>query len=130
MELAQYSLGLAYFRAGDHERAQAELAPVIKAHLDFPPTRMAQPVLALTSSNLGNAEEAHRLLSDADQTLQEWTTALENGDPSSLPVPWFDYLEFVVLYGEAHEVIRGIPPPADDRLAKLENRALDLLTRE
>ncbi len=58
----------------------------------------------------------------ARQAIDRWTTQLEQNEPSALKIPWFDYIECVLLYREAHQTITGVPAPDQQRLQNDEAR--------
>ncbi len=41
-----------------------------------------------------------------------------------MPVGWFDFVEFCLLYREAYLLINGTLPPQDGRTESLQQRAL------
>ena len=45
----------------------------------------------------------------------------------ALPLPWFDWIECVVLFREANILITGFAPPDDPRLRSIEQRAQNSL---
>ncbi len=129
-EVQWYIAGLAHYRAGETEKSLELLRRAAESNPRFSVGRIALPVLAMAYHDAGQAAEADKALSDAAQALDEWTRALYEGSFATLPIPWFDYLECLILYREAHERVRGTPPPADPRLDEIEQRALATLRGE
>jgi serine/threonine protein kinase len=126
LELQSYVCGMAHYRAGEFEQAIERLETTVHSQF-WPAARVALPMLALACHRAGRSADAERLLEAAGRTLNEWTGSIvENGVPS-LPVPWFDYLEFQLLYREAHEEITGESPPMDERLKEFERAAMATL---
>jgi hypothetical protein len=129
-EVQSYILGIAHYRAGDTEKALELLRRASAPNPRFPAGRIALPVIAMAYHDGGQTDEAEQALTDAASAIDEWTTALYEGSFAALPLPWFDYLECLVLYREAHQHIRGTPPSADPRLDEIEQRALATLQGE
>jgi len=127
-ELYAYSAGLAHFRAGNPRRAVEHLRTVAASGPRFPAAGLALPVLALCHQALDRSDDAERTLRDAGACLDGWITAYREGGPTRMPVPWFDMLEGILLYHEAHTRIRGAGPVRDDRLRQLEDAALEQLS--
>jgi len=46
------------------------------------------------------------------------------GPVGSMPIPWFDWIECLVLFREAKILITGFAPPDDPRLREVEARAI------
>ncbi len=128
-EFQWYAVGLVYYRAGDPSRALEYLRRVVPSDSRFPPARMALPVLAMTYFAAGKVAEAEAALEDAGKTVDEWLTAVEGGGLQQLPFPWFDFLECLIFYREAHELIRHTSPPQEERVDRLEQQALATLRR-
>ena len=139
IELQWYACGLAHYRAGYSDRAIVRLRQVLDSQSPFPGTRTALPVLAMAYHQAGQKAQAAQALSDAEKFLDEGAEALlernfqrraPGGYPASrVPgrLPWFDFLECLLLYREAHEQIGGQRPAANSRIVGLEERALALL---
>jgi hypothetical protein len=130
LQVQWYAAGLAHFRAGEFGKALEFLQRAAKSESWLPHSRLALPVLAMTNHAMGQQVEAEAALADAETVLDKWLSALENNDLSQPSLPWFDIVECVILYHEAHELIRGSRPPDDGRLEKLERNALALLHGE
>lgn len=118
--LQGYAAGLAAFRAGNYDRA-LELLQRVSNGAETPRINgLAYPVLAMVYHELGQPAEAEANLAAAKKVLDEWMVGLEDGQ---FPVPWFDILEFQILYREAQQSIRQTPANWDERLLQYEARA-------
>jgi hypothetical protein len=59
----------------------------------------------------------------AQEVLDGWATAMLQGDVGTMPVPWFDYIEFLLLHREASELVTGKPFKPDPRWITIQDRA-------
>jgi hypothetical protein len=122
---AVYVAGLAHYRAQQYDPAIDQL----RESLDMPwPARgIAFPVLAMAHHRLGRADESRAALAAAHEAIDGWTEAMLEGPVGTMPIPWFDWVECLVLYREANMLISGFAPPDDPRLQVIEQRALSAL---
>ncbi len=125
--LQMYVAGLAHLRSGQSEQAIDRLERAERSQPFWPASRITSPALAMAYHQAGRGDDANRALSEATQALNEWTTTLTENGLAYLSIPWFDYIEFLVLYDEAHRRIKGTPPPVDERLQQFEQQALEAL---
>ncbi len=72
----------------------------------------------------GQPDKAREALVSAERAINDWTQQQLQDPIGIMSVPWFDWLECLCLYREAHTLITGEAPPADPRLQTLEDRAL------
>ena len=126
-ELQFYVAGLAHYRAGHLEKAIEYLQKTVQSGPRWPAQAVAYPALAMAYYRAGKSDEARSQLAKAKQALDEWIDAMQAGSVGSMPVPWFDFIEYLVLYREASALITSSPLPEDPRLAALEQRALDAI---
>jgi hypothetical protein len=126
--LNHYVAGLAHYRAGDASRAVERLRQAVAFDLRWPTHAVAEPVLAMACFRQGRVEEARIALQQTEQTLDQWTSQLATSAVGQASVPWFDFLECLLLYREAFTLITGLELPDDPRLEQLEQRALNTLT--
>jgi serine/threonine protein kinase/Flp pilus assembly protein TadD len=135
-----YLLGLAQYRAGQHEQAARRLQESLTAEpADWACRALSYPVLAMAHYRLDEAAEARQALDAAAATLDRWTreryVAQERhwlnhqGAVAHWPVPWWDWLECQHYYREARLLIDGSAPPDDPRLHVLRARSLAGLRR-
>jgi hypothetical protein len=118
---ALYVAGLANYRARRYDEATNQL----RESLDMPwPARgIAFPVLAMAYHRSGKADQAQESLAASEQAINDWTESMSQGAVGHMPIPWFDWIECLVLYREAKILITGFAPPDDPRLRTIEQRA-------
>jgi serine/threonine protein kinase/Flp pilus assembly protein TadD len=133
--LAQYVLGLAYFRAGRYPEAVWNLRESL-AKTNYPARAMNYPVLAMALHRSGELGAARQELENSRKALDHWTqVALDSRDQLG-PGSWFggkhwvDWLEFLVYHREARRLIEQASPPEDARLRFLRGRAFAALGRQ
>ena len=137
-----YNLKVSNFICYCHSQAVCDISQIdttlinqylnwlMESNSRFPPLRIALPFLAMTHHGLGQTDQADATLTDAAAALDEWSSTLQESGIAQLPIPWFDYLECLILYREAHQLIRQSAPPPDARLTLLEQDALATLRGE
>jgi tetratricopeptide (TPR) repeat protein len=129
-----YLLGIAQYRAGQHEEAIRRLRESLQGKPERPARALSYPVLAMAYHRLGQAAEARQALDTAAETLDRWTRdryqagdrkhwVSHQGAVPKWPVAWWDWVEFQLYYREARVLIAGTPPPTDPRLHVLRARA-------
>jgi serine/threonine protein kinase/Tfp pilus assembly protein PilF len=123
-ELALYVAGLAHLRAGNTDLAVKHLLETNRNGWQWPNSAMATPALALAYSQQGQTQEAKAALQQARSTLDQWLNYWQEGSLDALPVPWLDFLEYLLIYHEAYRDVMGDDPPEDSQLVALEERAL------
>jgi hypothetical protein len=124
---ASYALGLACYRAGQHERAIEVLKSIVVEERPRHVRSIAYPVLAMAHHRLGHADEARQALAAAELAIDRWTEVMAQGEAGTMPIPWYDWIEVQLLHREATILITGSPPSDDPRLAEIEARALAAL---
>jgi serine/threonine protein kinase/Flp pilus assembly protein TadD len=71
-----YGLGIAQFRAGQHEEAIQTLKKSLDVHSAWIGRGQSYAVLAMACHDLGRADEAHEWLSKAEASLKDMNTAI------------------------------------------------------
>jgi hypothetical protein len=125
-----YIAGLAYYRAGQYDRAVERLNESLTLDPSWVARAINYPALAMAYHRLGKADEARQALDSAGKAIEGWTEATYQGPVDSMPIPWFDWLECRLLYREARLLVTGSPPPDDPRLRAIQERAQTALTTE
>jgi len=123
-------LGMAYYRAGEFQRAAAALEEslAINANYNRP---WVYSALAMARHQLGNPEEAAAALMKARSAWDERVAAMLAGGLGHWPDgPWYDAVYAEWLYKEAHTLVQGSPPPEHPRCLVLRGRALEAVGRE
>lgn len=122
-----YVAGWAHYRAGQYEQAIERLEESDWVDPGWPGRGIAYPLLAMAYHQTGQQQEAHQALATGSDLVDQWTQAMLDSPVGSMPIPWFDWVEFLVLYREATTLITGESPPVDPRLASIEARALQAI---
>jgi hypothetical protein len=117
-----YLAGWANYRAGDFKRAIEQLTE--SNDHPWPGRGIADVVLAMAYHRAGRGDEARAALARAETTIDQWTEVFAQGPIGRMPIPWFDWIECLVLYREAKILITGSAPPDDTRLRAAEQRSL------
>lgn len=124
-----YVAGLAHYRAGQYEQAVLRLTEAMEDYR-WSARPIVYPVLAMALHRVGKAEKARDALVTSAKEIDQWTTEMQEGPTGSMPIPWFDWIECQLLHREASILLAGFAPADDQRLRKLEQRALDVLGTE
>jgi hypothetical protein len=118
-----YVAGWAHYRAGQFEQAITRLTESNADH--WPGRGIGQPVLAMAYHRAGCGDEAREALAAAEKMIDEWTNEISQSPVGTMPpIPWFDWIECLVLFREAKILITGFAPPDDPRLRAIEEQAL------
>ena len=126
-EVLFYTAGLANYRAGHMERAIEYLRESTRSDPRSPAQAIAYPVLAMAHERSGRADEARGALTQTRKAFDQWVESIEDAGIGSSPVPWFDLVEYQMLYREASELIDNTPVAEEPRLAALRQRALEAI---
>ena len=100
----QYVQGLAFYRAGDFERAIACLNESGKVDPGWDATSLNWPVLAMAHHRLGHGAEARDWLAKARDARGDRSRGIPAATSRS---PWHDREEFSILLRESEELIDG-----------------------
>lgn len=125
-----YITGWAHYRAGHWLRALERLEAANADDPGWPGHGIPFPLIAMAHHQLGEANEAREALTAADDHYDRWVSQIARSPTASPPIPWFDWIEFVVLRREAYQLIHGRLPNEDPRLLAAQQRALALLGRD
>ena len=124
LPVMQYVAGLTQYRAGNAKRAVELIEAAVREDSHWRAGAIGYPVLAMAYHALARDREAGEALGKAKAALDDWTAKLAAGSLKSLPLPWFDFIECILLTREANQLIEGQPLPNDPRLATFERKAL------
>jgi hypothetical protein len=125
-----YVTGWAHYRADDFDLAIERLEQSKSRDPRWPGNRIGYPLLAMAYHRAGQHEKARTTLAMAESTLDGWIAQLSESSAFQLPIPWFDWIEYLTLYREADLLILGYGPPLDPRLRDAHRRALDAIRNE
>ena len=117
-----YLLGLAHYRQGNFEKAVETLVASQADSIGWSHNSISNPALAMAYFKLGQLDQAQSALLKTSNAIDEWTNSLLRIEIGTTPLPWFDYIECLLLYREATVLLTGNPPENDPR-------SIDLLIR-
>jgi serine/threonine protein kinase/Flp pilus assembly protein TadD len=134
-----YLLGIAQYRAGEHDKAARRLQESLAGHPEWDLRALSYPVLAMALHRSGRAAEARHALDAATAAIDRWMEVRllvpdwrwmdHHGAGTRWPVAWWDWLEFQIYFREARLLIKGTPPPDDARFRLDRARSLAALQR-
>ena len=122
-----YILGLAHYRAGHYDQAIDQLRASMTDDPHWRHKSIGYPALAMACFRAGKIEDAKDALNAANQALDEWTSSLLLAELGATPIPWFDYVECILLHREATLLLSGTPPAVNAHWIKLQERAQDAI---
>jgi hypothetical protein len=117
-----YLAALAHYRAGQYEQVIQKLSET-PSKMGWPAQSIVDPIQAMAYYHLGQEDKAKAALASAEKAIDEWTGTMLKGSVGTMPIPWFDWIDCLLLYREAKILITGAPPPEDPRLQKIEDLA-------
>ncbi len=122
---------VAHLRARNFDKAAARAREAIKRGTNSPEGihRFNYLTLAMALHHLGRAAEAHEALAEAERAIDQWSRVMLEGSVGTTPINWWDWLECLLLYGEASTMIKSSAPPDDTRLAAIRDRGLAAISR-
>ncbi len=130
-----YIRGAACYRAGRLEEAVRLLRESLsrtddEARANDGAQALNFPYLAMSLQRLGRGDAARQELRNAREALDRWAKAAFDRPDRFVPVTsWNDWVEYQVLYREAHRLIERSDPPEDPRLLVVRGRAFSALGR-
>ena len=121
-----HALGAAHYRAGELDKALRRCRESLEADPKWGGAVLNWLVLAMTHQRLGHAEKARQWLNKAAQ----WRDKAPRGTDKSVVVSpanlhLSDWLEFNVLYREAHALLKDRAPVKSDNKPKQSRQAVD-----
>jgi eukaryotic-like serine/threonine-protein kinase len=119
-------LGMAYYRAGELERAVALLEESLAVDASWNPC-WVQSALAMARHQQGNRDDDAASLERAHSARQERAEAMLAVPVGSWAMPWWDTAYAELLYKEAWALIHGLAPPDDAPVLVLRGRGLELI---
>lgn len=119
--------GLTYYRAEQYDKAIETLLQGNNSDRGWPGRGLSHPVLAMAYHQTGNDQQATEALAAAEMQYTQWAEQMANGEVGEMPLPWFDWIEFVTLYREANQLIIGQQPPEAEPLQLFKQQALQAI---
>ena len=87
-------------------------------------TVLSYPVAAMAFYRSGKLDQADEMLSAADKAGDRWAKEMVEGPVGTMPVPWFDWIEFTCLEREAQQLIKGSARRCASKMREIEQAAL------
>lgn len=118
-----YIAGWAHLRAGEYDRAISRLNQSDHDDPNWPGRGISDPLLAMAYFESGQSAKAISALERSTASLDRWlddSIQMRKGTP---PMPWFDWIEFLIHHREATQLITGDDSVADPRFAQQKSLA-------
>ncbi|MCA9264678.1 MAG: protein kinase [Planctomycetales bacterium] len=119
-----YTAGLAHYHAGNFELAIERLQQASREDPRWPGNGIGLPILAMSYQHLGQTAEAQSALNRSQTTLDAWLDEVLSDTAATprLPVPWFDWIEFLTHQRQAAQRIDSVDSFDSTRLDELQDR--------
>ncbi len=119
-----YLAGWAHLQAADLEQAIERLEQSNSEDPYWPGRGIGDPLLAIAYHQAGRDEEAIRALERSSESLSDWLDQSLTRQQGAPPIPWFDWVQFLISHQQASILVTGETPPTDPRLAEMEALAV------
>lgn len=119
-----YIAGWAHLRAGQFELAIKRLEQSHRVDPGWPGNGISYPLLAMAYERAGRHDDAVDALTRSQQAFDAWLDDSLRRNRGAPPIPWFDWIEFLVHHREATLLLTGEHSPDDPRLAEARDLAL------
>ncbi|SMP59128.1 hypothetical protein SAMN06265222_106171 [Neorhodopirellula lusitana] len=113
-----YLAGWAHLHAGNLPKAVERLEQAYEQDQNWGGHGIEFPLLAIAYHRMGDSEKALASLNRSSEQLDSWLRASLARHQGTPPIPWFDWVEFLLIHQEATELITGQQPPSDPRFAE------------
>ncbi|WP_145258494.1 serine/threonine-protein kinase [Planctomycetes bacterium Pan216] len=124
--VGHYSAGIALYRAGRYQEAVESFRKAL-ADDRWRARAIVFPALAMAYYRVGDAERSRQTFATAEKEIDAWATTIARGPVGTMPIPWFDWVECLLLQREASILLTGFAPADDPRLREVQQRALRLI---
>ncbi|TWT74017.1 serine/threonine protein kinase [Allorhodopirellula solitaria] len=111
-----YIAGWANLRGGNLSLAIERLQQAYDDAPDWRGRGISFPLLAMAYHETGQATAAMETLQKSQEALDGWFHESVENHQGMPPIPWFDWVEFLINHRQATLLIRGEIMPADPRL--------------
>jgi serine/threonine protein kinase len=118
-----YVAGWAHLRAGHLERAIERLEQSGKEENPWFGRGIGSPLLAIAYHEQGRTQDAVRAFEQSQALLDQWLDESVGRSSGSPPIPWVDWIEFLINHRQASIAVKGHTPAVDPRLRKMEDFA-------
>lgn len=116
-----YVAGWAYLKAGNNERALQRLEESNEAN--WLGRGIAWPLIAVTHHRMGRGDDALRSFEQSQKLLDRLLTESIERSNGAPPIPWIDWIEFVLNHREASIVVKGQTPAIDPQFQQMQKLA-------
>jgi len=113
-----YVAGWAHLRAGNYETAIKRLKE--SNEVSWFGRGIAHPLLAIAHHKSGRAEDALQSFQQSQALLDRLLNDSVSRSKGTPPIPWVDWIEFLLNHREASIVVKGHTPAIDPRLRQME----------
>jgi tetratricopeptide (TPR) repeat protein len=114
-----YVAGWAHLRAGHFEKAVGRLEESNKEENPWFGRGIGYPLLAIAYHELGRTEDAIRAFEQSQALLDRWLDEAVRQSKGSPPIPWVDWIEFLINHRQASMVVKGHTPAIEPELRQL-----------
>lgn len=87
----------------------------------------AYPLLAIAYHEMGKADDAQAMLQASQAKMDFWLKQSLNSSDVALPIPWYDWIEFLIHYEEAQLLINGKVFPLTPLIDRHRDRAASVI---
>jgi eukaryotic-like serine/threonine-protein kinase len=118
-----YVAGWAHLRAGNYEKAIQRCEESNSERAVWFGRGIGHPLIAIAHHKLGHADDAIRSFEQSQALLNRLLDDSVRQSRGTPPIPWIDWIEFLLNSREATIVVTGHTPAIDPRLRQMESFA-------
>jgi tetratricopeptide (TPR) repeat protein len=118
-----YIAGWAHQRAGNLEKAIQRLEESNSTKSVFHGRGIGSPLLAIAYHQSGRSEDAVAAFAKSQALLDRLLDESVRDSTAAPPIPWVDWIEFLLNHRQASMVVKGHTPATDPRLRLMEDFA-------
>lgn len=119
-----YMAGWAHLRAGHYDQAIERLQQSLSDDVTWGGLGISYPLLATAYAKVGRDEDAIRTMEKSQAVLDAWLDESLDKLQGVPPIPWFDWIEFIVNHRQAMKLVRGQRAPVEPRFAEQQDAAM------
>jgi tetratricopeptide (TPR) repeat protein len=118
-----YISGWAHLRAGNLETAIERLEQSNSTEIPWFGRGIGYPLLAIAYHESGRGEDAVTAFEQSQALFDRWVDESVQKAKALPPLPWVDWIEFLINHRQASMVVKGHTPAVDPRLRQMEEFA-------
>ncbi|EAQ78080.1 serine/threonine-protein kinase [Blastopirellula marina] len=118
-----YIAGWAHLRAGHHDLAIDRLERSYSDTPNWGGRGISFPLLAIAYDQAGRSEDARQAFEQSEILLDAWLKESNEHLHGAPPMPWFDWIEYLMHHREASQLLTGESPNIAAQLAEQKMRA-------